>query len=821
MQWIIITLFLLGSTWAYAEKPGHSINSSIKDFTEKYCVECHNDQKQKGDIRLDKLSSLIDNNATAQLWQDVLDVINTGDMPPKKADQPKVEELSEVIGFLTEDLLKAKKVLTDQGGEIIVRRLNKLEYINSIESLTGIRLPARLVPDDETSDSFNTMGANQYFSPSLIEQYMTLNQMALRKVILETDSKPLQNRKIHNALGERIFKGIKSSLDKRTATYEKALLVVNNNEDFKAHGFTDFIEAKHAVQNQQGITTLQKHYLEHPAAKTGALLMQRAHYTERISMKADFQGKYILRIKIATEDGMPEDRKFLEVTQNDQLIGYYQIHGTLDKPQILEIEVRTDIDAENVNIVVKEKDNGNIPDTTYQGQLTRRILKGEFIPSIWMQWIELEGPFYTDHYKNAKEVVLNGTALKSASDTELRDLFTKFAEKAFRGAPASEEFISQLIDIYNLEIEAKKSPQEAIIKPLAVILSSPSFLFLNERKEIEEKRKLTHRELATRLSYALLKSAPDASLLNAKKSLASDQKFFTQQIEEMMKDPRFQDFNQEFFGQWLHMQKYDQLSFSIKLFPEFDGGLALSARQEVFEFIRTIIDEDLSLTNLIDSDFTLVNSMMAAYYGLPAQTGDEFVKVKLPENMRYRGGLLGKTAIQAMGSTGDRTSPVERGAFILRKFLNSPPPPPPPNVPQLDEKQKNLTVKQMLAKHNEIPQCNSCHKKMDPLGLAMENFDAIGRWRDKDGRSAIDPSGAMPDGTKFANFTEMKQMLMNQKEKMVASLIEALIKYGLGREQEFSDQDFVNGLLAVSRENNYRFKPLLIAFLTSKEFTHK
>ena len=174
-----------------------------------------------------------------------------------------------------------------------------------------------------------------------------------------------------------------------------------------------------------------------------------------------------------------------------------------------------------------------------------------------------------------------------------------------------------------------------------------------------------------------------------------------------------------------------------------------------------------------------------------------------------------------MGSTGDRTSPVERGAFILRKFLNSPPPPPPPNVPQLETKMRKLTVRQMLEKHNEIAQCRSCHRKMDPLGLAMENFDTIGRWRDLKGIRQKELAGQMPNGDKFSDFSGLKAQLMKNKDGMIESMVEALIKYALGREQEFSDQEFIESLVKVAQKNDYKFKPVLVAFLTSKQFTQK
>ena len=819
---IILLCVLLPGVLLSAPIPGHTLDNSVKNFLGKYCYECHDSKKQKGDVRLDNLSVKVDNNSTAQLWQDVLDVLNQGDMPPRKATQPPTQELADAIGSLTDDLLKARMVLTDQGGEIVIRRLNQLEYINSVKSLTGIELPKRLVPADEVSEGFNTMGANQYFSPSLIDRYMEAGELALRKILLEGDKKQDRKRTSVRDLKGHIINMLNNSIKKRTKDYKNSLLVINEGHDYKKYGFTDKQQAKHNVQNYNGITTLQKHYLEHESAKTGFLLMHRAHEKESISMRADFRAKYILKMNIATEKGMPEERKYLEITQNDKLLGYYHIHGTLEKPQRLEIEVSPEVDVSQLKLVVKEKDNNRLPRTHYQVRLTRSVNKGEFLPSIWIEKLELEGPIYSGKYVKRKKDILNGVDLQKASDGELASIFKKFAERAFRGSEVSDEYVNHLISIYRQEQAFKKSKLESLIKPLATVLTSPKFLFLGEEKKDEKsKNYLAGRELAARLSYTLFKDAPEPALLAESQKLIDDKAFLNKKIEEMMEDERFNLFIREYFGQWLHLQKFDHLAFSTRLFPKFDGGLILSAQEEVYEFIQTIIKEDLSLKNFIDSDFTVVNAMMAQYYGLPNHGKDEFIKVALPEDKKYRGGLLGKAAIQGMGSTGDRTSPVERGAFILRKFLNSPPPPPPPNVPQLDTKKRKLTVRQMLEKHNEIAQCRSCHRKMDPLGLAMENFDTIGRWRDLKGIRQKELAGQMPNGDKFSDFAGLKAQLMKNKDGMIESMIEALIKYALGREQEFSDQDFIESLVKVAQKNDYKFKPVLVAFLTSKQFTQK
>ena len=291
----------------------------------------------------------------------------------------------------------------------------------------------------------------------------------------------------------------------------------------------------------------------------------------------------------------------------------------------------------------------------------------------------------------------------------------------------------------------------------------------------------------------------------------------------MMKDPRFDRFVREFFGQWLHLRKYDGIIFDKAKAAEFGRSRKHFAKEQLFHFVSHLIREDRSLENLIDSDFTLLNGTMASLYrDLDAKTGgDEFVRVALKNSDRRRGGLLGMTVIQAMGSTGEHSSPVERGAFILRKFLNSPPPPPPPNVPQLAHDEASLSVREQLDVHKRIPQCVSCHRKMDDMGLAMEQFNVIGRWRRKERGQPIVTDGRMHDGKQFDDFAGMKRQLLRHRDQMIESMTEALIAYGLGRESEFSDQDFIDSVVTDTKSGGYRFRALLKAFVSHKKFRSK
>jgi len=363
---------------------------------------------------------------------------------------------------------------------------------------------------------------------------------------------------------------------------------------------------------------------------------------------------------------------------------------------------------------------------------------------------------------------------------------------------------------------------------MSVILASPGFLYLDEPNKEESKRALTDRELAVRLSYFLWSAPPDAELISlAKNNELSKPAILRQQADRMIADPRADEFVAGFVHQWLHMERLDFFQFDTKLHREFDESVRSSARKEVYESFALLMrdEEEGRLGKLLKSDYVMINGLLGTYYGIDGVNGDHFRKVSLPPDSP-RGGLLGTAAVLAMGSDGIESSPVERGAWVLRYLLNDPPPPAPANVPQLSRlDDKSLTTRDRLRLHQEEAQCASCHRKIDPIGFGLENFTAAGKWRTQDGHGKraydIDPSGKFHNGPEFADYFELRDRIAEKENDFARGFTEALIGYGLGRPFGFTDEDLALEILATARKEQNSLSEFIHALVQSKAFATK
>ena len=818
------------STTTFAQRPSQpninfivaddlriEVSQPVQQFLKTTCFRCHGEDEQQGEVRLDTLHPTLGNAASAQLWQDVLDVINVGDMPPPEEDYDKAA-LAEAVGLLTEDLLRARKLLSDRGGEVVTRRLTELEYINTIRVLTGVTVPESLVPDDESGTHFNTLGHYQTFSPSMLEQYEEAARYAVGQLL--TVPKNRERQIVREDGAKNMRKQKQREWDKHNEHYQRALTVPKGTTDFTKFGFKNDADYMTAFRDAPDFyLPLLKHYLDNPNTESGVVLYQASMgpLTTGLSTKAEPGAEYIFRARVAAEPGMPEESKLLRLSifqsGEKKTLDYFHIAGSMDAPDIIEKVVRPEPGEFGLQLGFSDLFDTRKKNTT-------AVQKGGSIPGYWIDWVELEGPFFPEERDRKREELLMG---KAVTDEAVPAMIEAFARRAFRGKSVEVAFAKQLGFVYRSERESGKSPGEAIVTPLAMVLSSPPFLYLGEDKSDAERKTITGAEMATRLSYLLWKEPASDDMLQAGDRLLSDPAYLDQTVDSMIGDPRFDRFVREFFGQWLQLRKYDGLIFDKVKVAEFGSDRKHFAKEQLYHFCAHLIREDLSLANLIDSDFTLLNGTMATLYGdvETGPLGDDFVRVALSEKNRHRGGLLGMTVIQAMGSTGEHTAPVERGAFVLRKFLNSPPPPPPPDVPQLAHQDESLSVREKLRMHKEIPQCLSCHRKMDDMGLAMEQFDVIGLWREQDNGKPIETAGKMHDGTPFADFSEMKQRLLGHRDAMIESMVEGLIAYALGREAEFSDQEFIDSVVRETRDDDYRFRTLLKAFVRHQTFTSR
>ncbi|MEK0447363.1 MAG: hypothetical protein RLZZ399_2684 [Verrucomicrobiota bacterium] len=569
-------------------------------------------------------------------------------------------------------------------------------------------------------------------------------------------------------------------------------------------------------------------------------------------------GDYVVRFRVAaTEHATPEDR-FLEFGFGRSFqdaswatTSTHFVEGTMDDPQTFEVPVsiRKLSDATDRSFFIRQKGAYYRHDINtarernlqkFNAALERNGYGPEF--PLWMDWMEIERKPTADEDVSPGLRALEGIPFDDKSATPspeaLRAALERFAKVAFRDTPVRPAFVDRLLGMYRGYLAEGKPHSAALKETLAIVLSSPPFLYLAEPVPDGTRRALTHPELATRLSYFLWGTSPDATLLAlAEKGELAKPEVLRAQTNRLLDDPRSQGFLRPFFQQWLVLDRLEFFKFSRKLFPNFDDGTELAARNEIFETLSHLLRTNSSVSDLLQSDYVIVNNVLAQFYGIPGVEGDHFRKVSLPANSP-RGGLLGMAAILAMGGNGEHTSPVERGAWVLRKLMNEPPPPAPPNVPQLNRlAEKVLTPRERVMAHQEDPQCASCHRKIDPVGFGLENFDAVGQWRTEDHYQAlnaqgkpipkafktwtVDPSGALHKGPAFRDFFELRKIIASRTEPFARGFASALTQYALGRPCGFTDEPLLDSIVQQAGEKQFAIREFVHALVRSKEFHSK
>ena len=417
--------------------------------------------------------------------------------------------------------------------------------------------------------------------------------------------------------------------------------------------------------------------------------------------------------------------------------------------------------------------------------------------------------------------------------TELVDCFQKFLTQAFRGQAVDQSFIDRLLNYYHnkRKVDGLKH-REALTSTLAIVLSSPMFLYKSEFS-LKDQQIISQQELAQRLSYFLWSAPADATLINlANAGKLSDSKVLRQQTDRLIDDPRSTAMIHGLVHQWLDMERLDFFNVNLIKHRTYDNSVKMAVRDEVYETSSFLLKENRSITELLSADYVVINSLLGQFYGIPDVEGDHFRRVALPKNSP-RGGLLGMAAIHLMGGNGDESSPVERGAWVLRKLLHQPPPPAPANVPNLARlSDKVLTTRDRLKAHQELPQCASCHRKIDPIGFGLENFDAVGLWRtensyenpgkDQEKKTwKIDSSGQIHRGPFFSNYFGLRDHIASQRDAFANSFTSAVIEYGMGRPIGFSDQTLINEIVKQSKDKNYTLRSFFHALIQHENFKQK
>ncbi len=449
------------------------------------------------------------------------------------------------------------------------------------------------------------------------------------------------------------------------------------------------------------------------------------------------------------------------------------------------------------------------------------------VQRLWYEYIEVEGPLVDWPTKASSDIFF-----KEAEKGDLeyaRQIFARFLPRAYRRPVKAEEVDAQVQRVKIMQNKHGKSFLDAVRATVASVLVSPGFLYLEEAAGAEKKaRELSDYELANRLSYFLWSTLPDAELteLAAQKKLG-ESSVLRAQVKRMLADPRARQFVENFVGQWMKVREFDSVMVDTRQYKDYDDALRDASLREPYEFFHELLRADLPIVNLVDSDFVVINERLAKHYGIDGVKGDEYRRVTLKAD-QLRGGILGMAGLLTFLADGSRTLPVRRGAYVLDVLWNTPAALPPPNAGDLPIiKGKNLTVRQRLEQHRSVAFCASCHTKIDPLGLALENYDAIGAWRERqngEGRKGakndppIDPSGVMPGGQSFKTLPEFKRILVDEKAKFYKGFTEKLLAYALGRPVGAADRELVNGILEGTAKEEHRLQAMVQAIVASRAF---
>jgi len=815
----VVLSFLLAAVCTAGAAPDLTSAGFAKAVTplfDDHCYSCHGDDEHKGDLALDKLALDFSTPERLRTWISVLDKMDAGEMPPKKKPRPAPAQLAAASSWLHAALFAADYRRQQTEGRVVSRRLNRVEYENTVRDLLGVETPLKeLLPDENTAFGFDNIGAALDVSSVLMERYLEAADLALDAAMPRTQS-------------------VASKTEHYTYLDDEGL--------FKQLG------DKTVLKRDDGVVMFTSGYMPTALRK----------------FRAPVDGLYRVRVSCSTYQ--PAGKPVIMIALGGDVVGNRGETHTIgffdapvDKPAVIEF---TDRIARNATFKV-------MPFRLEAGELARKVGSAKYTgPGLEVQWVEVEGPLAGEWPPISHQRLFGSLPLTLLPDKDERGrpirrkptdpafavtsehpeqdagkLLRDFVPRAFR-RPVTEAEVTPFIGLVKSRLANGYSFEEAMRVGYKAILTSPDFLFLKEKPG-----KLDDYALASRLSYFLWSSMPDAELLAlAQAGKLSQPAVFRAQTERLLSSPKAEAFTQNFLGQWLDLRQIDFTTPDKKLYPEFDELLKTSMVRETQLFFEEILKHDLPVQNFIQSDFSMLNQRLAEHYDIPGVVGQTFRKVMLPPGS-HRGGLLCQAAILKVTANGTTTSPVLRGKWILDRLEGRPPPPPPKTISAIEPDIRGAkTIREQLDKHRNVESCATCHTKIDPPGFALENFDVIGGWRDryriipeKGQRNveyeplkvdlpfqkkiavgqAVDASYTTENGAAFHDVDEFKALLLKDKELIARCLAAKLLVYSTGAGIQFSDRPVVDDIVARTRAKNYGLRTMIYEVVQSRVFQNK
>lgn len=780
--------------------PGFSDPRAVSALVNKNCVGCHNAKLQNGDVNL---SGKHDFDGDRELWERVTAKIKSGEMPPVGAPKPAAADAVAVTKWLEGEFLRQDRATKPDAGRPTARRLNRVEYDNTVRDLLGVDLrPTENFPVDESAFGFDNIGEALNLSPVLLEKYIDAAERVVRTAIFGYPR--LKPANVHYSAPVRLNELLTNESKSRPLTPEQV-------KDYDLSG----LSTRHAA-----------HFLHRfpvDAEYNFRLVLNghRPNQSEPVNPAFWIDG---VKIKDWSVDATDLEGQIVEVRvpvkAGEHLLSMSYLRNYHGLPaHYLGPEPST----RKAEPLIGTRGKLSEKDIETLRQYGTRIKTDRVETRIDNRWesLDIGGPF-NQAAGPSRESLARVFVCATQDAPCARKILATFAGRAFR-RPVSAAEVGQFMGLYELTRKQGDSFQEGIATALEAVLVSPNFLFRIERTRTPAKTAdvpVNGYELAARLSYFLWSSTPDAELLRL---AAGDQlrrpAVLTAQVQRMLRDPKSRALVENFAGQWLQFKNIDVMKPDLERFKDFDESLRYAMRRETELFLQNIVSQDGSVLDILDADYTFLNERLARYYGIPGVTGHAFQRVDMSKNQRG-GGILAHASILTISSYSTRTSPVLRGKWILENLLNAPPPPPPPSVPALDDTKvgESASLRQQMEAHRKSPACASCHSRMDPLGFGLENFDAVGAWRDVDGKFPVDASGSLPGNRLFHGPVELKKLLKNDRDAFVRGMTDKLFTYALGRGLERYDRALVAAIAERMPAQNYRFSQLVLEIVRSYPF---
>lgn len=809
--------------------------NQVRPVLKELCFHCHGPDKQKSQLRVDTLSPDLVNSDAGHHWEEVLNQLNVGEMPPEDEAQPTPAQLEAMTSWIYGELKHASEVRRASGEGSSLRRMTAYEYSNTMRDLLGLDLDYAkdFPPEAAAEEGFKNNNYVIGTSAIHMEIFQAIADMALRKALCFSEQpKPTF---IHA---------------------EPEILQVENpyKADPKRYKVKEAENVDLSVtigeRTESGVLLWMKPLGR--GIKPGRFGPSPATFVD--IREIHLSGPVRIRVKAGgspSVQGMPprmvlQFGYFLSNFKVTGEVGEVVVEASIDDPQVYEFNIRSERYPRTGELISFLRISNSF-DTGTSG------IPKEAYPQLFVDSVEIVFESYDTWPPSSHTDILFESDLATTDRSAyVGQVLKKFMTRAYR-RPPSDSQIDRMARLYTRLHSRNGSFEESIIGTLSAVLCAPGFLLLDGQVDKEGSGESTKRlndyELASRLSYFLWSTMPDQRLFDlAEQGLLHRAEVLRTEVLRMIDDPRSEAFVEHFSSQWLNLDSVYSVMVNPEFFREFRETLKDEMRRETTEFFRAVLEENLSSLSLIDSDFTMLNAPLAKFYGIKGVAGRQFRKVALAPKDR-RGGVLTHGSVLLGNSSGDDTHPIKRGVWLLERMLGDPPPPPPPAVPTLAENNQTgerLSLKDKLIAHRESEACMTCHRKIDPWGIAFENYNGIGLWRDStiSGAGAapaaevritppkkkrpkkrrnrvdvVDPRTMLADGTDIQDLDDLKAYLIEHKRDAFAeTLVRKLLAYALGRYLEFVDTEAVESLAADFQEEEYRLQDLIVSIVQSEPF---